>query len=360
MGWYSTKRTKPVSIDIKIARYGIAASFVFHLLFFSLFFFYLKNGMEASLRLDELQLKSFSVGVIDSKQIEGLLIPAPQPEEEVQMFEKPEEESIVKPDPQLPKPEQPIPEKQEPIKQEPVKVEPETVVEADTEEEVETKPELEQIDDVSLMRDEEPGGEELIDVPTMHTPAIDDVFDVETVENLVVSRKRDRQKVKKSFSKLIKVKRLNLKKRLKNVEKTERLGKRQSNTTLIAKETALLVKANQSIFIRNRVIPKWKHYTMSKAMERQYMPGVEEAIKPYWNLALEPELSLQVLIKLKISRQGKILALEFVETSENRFFNQSVEQIFQSLVQLPPLPESFLGESTDIGLRFTSDQIINK
>jgi len=83
---------------------------------------------------------------------------------------------------------------------------------------------------------------------------------------------------------------------------------------------------------------------------------VNETIKPFWHVPLELDPSLQVLMKVKVAKNGLVLTYEPVEISGNWVFDRSVKKIFANLGRLPPLPEEFPGEVTEIGLRFTSSQ----
>jgi hypothetical protein len=85
----------------------------------------------------------------------------------------------------------------------------------------------------------------------------------------------------------------------------------------------------------------------------EYAALAIDRIRDQWHQALEVEPDLEVRVRLMIAKSGKILKYDFTELSPNRYFNQVIAQIFKDLVQLPPLPDGFTGESTEIGFRFT-------
>ena len=184
----------------------------------------------------------------------------------------------------------------------------------------------------------------------------DDVFEVETIKSAVKVRKKEDKKKerRKQFKSILKDLKVDLGKRSEKLKKEE--NKTKEVQVKRVKKAKNIVTDNSELFKQKKLVAKWKHFPMSRAMTRSYIPKVMKTIEPYWKMPLELDPSLEILVKLKISKSGRILDYEIVESSRNRFFNHSVRQVFKDLNQLPPLPEAFTGESTEIGLKFTSKQ----
>lgn len=138
--------------------------------------------------------------------------------------------------------------------------------------------------------------------------------------------------------------------------KTDQSGKSPAKSWKGLSAVKTIVSANKKIFSKTLLRGKWKNPVMSPVLLRRYLPIVNEAIKPYWNVPVELDPTLQVLIKALVAKDGRILSVEPVETSGSKLFDQAVKKVFVKLVQLPPLPEAFPGEFTEIGLRFKSSQ----
>jgi len=270
-----------------------------------------------------------------------------------------------------------VEDKQEPeIEPEEPEIEEETVEEPEViEQEImeleEIEPQPEPVEEQPIELADEPEKEEpdleievpeepAIEAPTQQQVMRDDVYEVETIKSAVRVKKDRSKEVKKQFSSIVKNFKVDLGKRSQKIKEQVETEKEERKSQGNIKKVKTIVTDNSELFKQRQLAAKWKHFPMSRSMTRSYIPRVMDVIKPYWNLPLEMDPSLEILVKLKIAKSGTILDYEFVESSRNRFFNHSVIQVFKNLNQLPPLPEGFSGESTEIGLRFTSKQNNNE
>ena len=58
-------------------------------------------------------------------------------------------------------------------------------------------------------------------------------------------------------------------------------------------------------------------------------------------------------VRLVIAKDGTLLQYSFEKVSGNKIFDNSVRSLFSKLKTLPPLPKTFDGKLTELGLKFT-------
>jgi TonB family protein len=332
-----------------------------------------------------LESRSLDIDFINEDQLRTLLAPEPEPipepveiveetlpeevgtvvEEEIEEEPVIEEEEEIEEEPVIEEEEEieeePVVEEEEEIEEEPVLDEEldieETPVEEEAEKEVvEVEPVLEEDVDLEI----EIQDEGAIEQPGQQIIERDEVYEIETIKSAIPVKKAKPVDIKKKFSSVLKDFSVDLGERSRSIKKKAKQRDKDRQSVKRVKKVKTILTDNQDLFKRRQIVAKWKHFPLSRIMLKEYIPEVNKAIKPYWNLPLEMDPTLEILVKLKISKTGKILDYDFVESSRNRFFNHSVIQVFKNLDQLPPLPEGFMGESTEIGLRFTSKQINNE
>lgn len=282
----------------------------------------------------------------------------PEPEEELEP--ELDEELELEEEPVIEEQEEPIPEEANIIEEEE-----ETILEDD-------EPAIEEVP----VEDEEMyQQEDLIDTVTVervpeiveNLTEINDAPPQEITELPLIDKPAERRKqeenmqkirvhVKRDMDALIKTWGFDLKKQRKKNTKQRKKNRAEIISSKGYFGVKSIISANKKLFSRTMLGGKWKSPPLSAAMRRKYLPLVDEKIKLHWHIPLELDPSLEVLMMVKIAKSGKILFYEPVETSGSRVFDQSVRNLFTSLVQLPPLPESFPGDFTEIGLRFKSSQ----
>ncbi|MBU3914686.1 TonB C-terminal domain-containing protein [bacterium] len=182
----------------------------------------------------------------------------------------------------------------------------------------------------------------------------DGIVEIETIKSAVPIEKISREEVNRKFGAIVKTLKADLNTRSKSIREKVDLQKNEQTSEIRVRNVKTIVKDNQELFKEKQIEAKWKHFPMSRAMRQEYMPKVDAVIRSRWKLPYEMEPALEARVELVVSKTGKILEYSIVETSEDRFFNHAVIQVLKDLYQLPPLPEGFSGESTEIGLRFTS------
>ncbi len=202
--------------------------------------------------------------------------------------------------------------------------------------------------------------DELFEPPSQETIQSNDLVEVETIESAVPVERISREEVRKNFSSLVSNLKLDLSNRSQSVKTKSQTREKERAAAGRAKKVQTIVSSNEKLFDQKKIAAKWKQFPMSRMMRMEYQPKVDEVIHARWKLPYEMDPSLEARVRVIILKSGKILDYEIVESSSNRFFNHTVLQVFKNLDQLPPLPEDFSGESTEIGLRFTSKQFQNE
>jgi TonB family protein len=299
-----------------IIRYGVLASLFLHLIV-GLLFIYLKNSQFTLMSISELESRSLDVDFINEEALRRLL----------QSPEKPVAEPV-----------ETVIEEQQPAK---VKEE---------KEEKPLKPVEAELEQTKTPEDE------LFEPPTQEAADTDEITEIETVESAIEVERISREDVRKNFSSLVKNLRVDLGNRSQSVKARTKVRKEERTSATRAQKVQTIVASNEGLFEEKKLVAKWKQFPMSRIMLMKYMPQVDQVIQSHWKLPFEMDHSLEAQVRVIVSKSGKILDFEIVETSSNRFFNHTVRQVFKNLDQLPPLPEDFSGESTEIGLRFTSQQ----
>ena len=305
----------------------------------------------------------------------------PEPEEEIVEEEPEPEEEIVEEEPE---PEEEIVEEEPEPEEETVEEEPEP-----EEEIVEEEPKIEELEEIvekklDIFKEEQEIVKEVpevleeakdiaeevsekevtIDAVAVKVPEKDEVLELEKVEDIIETKpkptkkeeQRIRQRVKKTAHILVKAWSFNLIKRGSEADKKTEKSTVDTKSWEGYSKIQSVISNNKALLAGTMLRGKWKSSPMSEAMLRKYLPLVNDTIKLHWHIPLELDPSLQVLMKVKIARNGRILFYEPVETSGNFLYDQSIKRVFANLVQLPPLPENFPGEFTEIGLRFKSSQ----
>jgi len=210
-------------------------------------------------------------------------------------------------------------------------------------------------DDLEETKDVEEKIEKKPEIPEKKTVVTEAIKPI-TQESKEEAKQKIRRRIKRTANVLIKAWRFDLEKR--HHEAAEKLGETRISDDSWKGHTQVrsVITNNKKLFSKTLLKGKWKSYPMSNALLRKYIPLVNESIKPFWHVPLELDPSLQVLMKVKVAKNGSVLSYEPVEISGNWVFDRSVKKIFANLGQLPPLPKEFPGEVTEIGLRFTSSQ----
>ena len=417
MDLFSIKnRSSPLENHFKI---GFSVSLLLHISLFTWMFLYAYSEDGKLQILAELESKSLNVDLLDSQQIRQLLLPPGELEktaklavgtedllvsiqtkealrraQEVTAEKKPTgfepqtqpaetepEEEIVEEEPE---PEEEIVEEEPEPEEETVEEEPEP-----EEEIVEEEPKIEELEEIvekklDIFKEEQEIVKEVpevleeakdiaeevsekevtIDAVAVKVPEKDEVLELEKVEDIIETKpkptkkeeQRIRQRVKKTAHILVKAWSFNLIKRGSEADKKTEKSTVDTKSWEGYSKIQSVISNNKALLAGTMLRGKWKSSPMSEAMLRKYLPLVNDTIKLHWHIPLELDPSLQVLMKVKIARNGRILFYEPVETSGNFLYDQSIKRVFANLVQLPPLPENFPGEFTEIGLRFKSSQ----
>ena len=92
---------------------------------------------------------------------------------------------------------------------------------------------------------------------------------------------------------------------------------------------------------------------------RSYYQALYEKIYQSWILpdyVTEKEGSREVVVVIKIQRDGKILGASFEKASGNRQLDASVMNALKKADPLPPLPDDFRESTLEIGIRFIPQQ----
>ncbi|MBT7155984.1 MAG: hypothetical protein HN945_26355 [Deltaproteobacteria bacterium] len=409
-------RSSPLENHFKI---GFSVSLLLHISLFTWMFLYAYSEDGKLQILAELESKSLNVDLLDSQQIRQLLLPPGELEktaklavgtedllvsiqtkealrraQEVTAEKKPTgfepqtqpaetepEEEIVEEEPE---PEEEIVEEEPEPEEETVEEEPEP-----EEEIVEEEPKIEELEEIvekklDIFKEEQEIVKEVpevleeakdiaeevsekevtIDAVAVKVPEKDEVLELEKVEDIIETKpkptkkeeQRIRQRVKKTAHILVKAWSFNLIKRGSEADKKTEKSTVDTKSWEGYSKIQSVISNNKALLAGTMLRGKWKSSPMSEAMLRKYLPLVNDTIKLHWHIPLELDPSLQVLMKVKIARNGRILFYEPVETSGNFLYDQSIKRVFANLVQLPPLPENFPGEFTEIGLRFKSSQ----
>jgi TolA protein len=91
----------------------------------------------------------------------------------------------------------------------------------------------------------------------------------------------------------------------------------------------------------------------------RYYQALYEKIYQSWILpdyVTEKEGSREVIVVIKIQRDGKILGASFEKASGNRQLDASVMNALKKADPLPPLPDDFRESFLEIGIRFIPQQ----
>ena len=406
MDLFSIKnRSSPLENHFKI---GFSVSLLLHISLFTWMFLYAYSEDGKLQILAELESKSLNVDLLDSQQIRQLLLPPgelektaklavgtedllvsiqtkealrraqevtaekkptgfePQtqpaetePEEEIVEEEPEPEEEIVEEEPE---PEEEIVEEEPKIEELEEIVEKKLDIFKEEQEIVKEVPEV--LEEAKDIAEEVSEKEVTIDAVAVKVPEKDEVLELEKVEDIIETKpkptkkeeQRIRQRVKKTAHILVKAWSFNLIKRGSEADKKTEKSTVDTKSWEGYSKIQSVISNNKALLAGTMLRGKWKSSPMSEAMLRKYLPLVNDTIKLHWHIPLELDPSLQVLMKVKIARNGRILFYEPVETSGNFLYDQSIKRVFANLVQLPPLPENFPGEFTEIGLRFKSSQ----
>ncbi len=295
-----------------IIRYGVLASLFLHLIVGTLII-YLKDSRFSLMSLSELESRSLDIDVINEEELRRLLQP---PEERAAE----PVETIIKEEPEIAE-EEPGAQAEEPPLEQPAIPE-----------------------------------DEIFEPPSQEAIKSADVVEIETVESAIEVERISREEVRKNFSSLVKNLRVDLGNRSRSVQARTKSREEERTSKTRAEKVQTIVASNEELIKEKKIAAKWKQFPMSRIMKLEYMPKVDEVIKAHWKLPFEMDHSLEAQVRVIIAKSGNILDFEIVESSSNRFFNHTVLQVFKNLDYLPPLPEDFSGESTEIGLRFTSKQ----
>lgn len=304
----------------------------------------MKFGRPELLNLAELEARSVDIDIIGEDQLENLL----QPRTEIPLESSEPIQPIEEPEP-----EPPVVAPEESKEQQPEVNEP---VEAETEEE---QPVIEQEaseEPVPIEQQTTIPEEDLFEPPQQLPVESDGVVEIETIESAIPVERISREQVNRQFNSLVKGLKVDLDRRSQSVAKRDQQRRKEQNSATRVRKVKTIVSDNRELFRQKQIAAKWKSFPLSRLMQKEYLPKVNDVVRTYWNLPLEMDSDLEIRVKVVVAKTGEILDYEIVESSSNRFFNHAVVQVFKNLDQLPPLPEGFSGESTEIGLRFTSKQ----
>jgi colicin import membrane protein len=88
---------------------------------------------------------------------------------------------------------------------------------------------------------------------------------------------------------------------------------------------------------------------------RKYTAAVFARIQSHWYIPplQNWEDSLEVILVIKVNRDGKIIKTYFEKKSNNLYFNQFVSKTVQKSEPLPPFPKEFEKKSEELVLRFS-------
>ena len=384
MDLFSIKnRSSPLENHFKI---GFSVSLLLHISLFTWMFLYAYSEDGKLQILAELESKSLNVDLLDSQQIRQLLLPPGELEKTAKLAVGTEDLLVsIQTKEALRRAQEVTAEKK------PTGFEPQTQpAETEPEEEiVEEEPKIEELEEIvekklDIFKEEQEIVKEVpevleeakdiaeevsekevtIDAVAVKVPEKDEVLELEKVEDIIETKpkptkkeeQRIRQRVKKTAHILVKAWSFNLIKRGSEADKKTEKSTVDTKSWEGYSKIQSVISNNKALLAGTMLRGKWKSSPMSEAMLRKYLPLVNDTIKLHWHIPLELDPSLQVLMKVKIARNGRILFYEPVETSGNFLYDQSIKRVFANLVQLPPLPENFPGEFTEIGLRFKSSQ----
>jgi hypothetical protein len=196
------------------------------------------------------------------------------------------------------------------------------------------------------------------DLPTPQLVKVDmtgseQISEVETIESAFPTEQKRKSASRRRLGSLVSDFKTDLESRARSVEREIEEEEKERSSPQRQRKAESIVEGQRELLDQNRLVARWTHFPMSRVMEREYAALAIDRIRDQWHQALEVEPDLEVRVRLMIAKSGKILKYDFTELSPNRYFNQVIAQIFKDLVQLPPLPDGFTGESTEIGFRFT-------
>lgn len=88
---------------------------------------------------------------------------------------------------------------------------------------------------------------------------------------------------------------------------------------------------------------------------RLWAMRVRQAVESYWRLPRElAGRPLRSVARIKVSREGRILDVTWLEKSPSAAFNTQAQQTFRKLKRLPPFPPGVRDASLDIQYEFVS------
>ena len=73
--------------------------------------------------------------------------------------------------------------------------------------------------------------------------------------------------------------------------------------------------------------------------------------------AMQLTKNLEVVVYVTVSRSGVVSSLDIEKSSGNRYFDESALRAIRKAGPFPPIPETILGSSLELGIRFNSDQL---
>lgn len=97
----------------------------------------------------------------------------------------------------------------------------------------------------------------------------------------------------------------------------------------------------------------------SNLIENQYHASILNRLQEYWALPeyLQHNSSLQAVVVITISRDGRIANMVFEQKTGNRVFNQFVNKTIAAASPLPPIPPAMKKQRYELGLVFKPGSI---
>lgn len=97
---------------------------------------------------------------------------------------------------------------------------------------------------------------------------------------------------------------------------------------------------------------------LSQQEAKIYRLRIAQFFEERWVVPLhQAEQALRVTIRFEIRKSGEVLQWRLTESSGNRRFDRSVEQMLNGLQFLPSLPDSYPESTYSFGVRFSPNQI---
>ncbi len=90
---------------------------------------------------------------------------------------------------------------------------------------------------------------------------------------------------------------------------------------------------------------------LDPAMQK-YLLDVYEKIKNAWNVPSMTKKDLEMILTIKVRKDGRITDINIEKRSGNRIYDESVLRVLRAVEPLPTIPQSLNTDSLEIGFRF--------